>query len=199
MSENEYHNEQEISTPAPVTSSTQIPQISEDKIEEEEKYLLDNNQFLKFGHLLGEKKNTDFIKKIIDTPLIHSKRFFPINKNEYQIIKRYIESSLEEKKQKVNTEMNSSLTNEYSTPPPFTEPSLPLTTTTTTTTTTPPTLLPTTTTPSMTATTTPLPSTTNAIASSVISQPLVQNKAKSKFEIWQPTEWEIYKPSPKKV
>ena len=79
MSENEYHNEQEVSTSAPVTSSTQIPQISVDKVDEEEKYLLDNNQFLKFGHLLGEKKNTDFIKKIIDTPLIHSKRFFPIN------------------------------------------------------------------------------------------------------------------------
>ena len=99
MSKNE-DNGEELNLSTTATSSSppvQIPQISEEKTEEV-KYLLDNNQFLKFGHLLGEKRNDKFIKKIIDTPLIHSKRFFPISNEEYQIIKGHVEKLLEEKK-----------------------------------------------------------------------------------------------------
>ena len=136
MSKNEDNGEElNLSTTATSSPPVQIPQISEEKTEEV-KYLLDNNQFLKFGHLLGEKRNDKFIKKIIDTPLIHSKRFFPISNEEYQIIKGHVEKLLEEKKKRANAEMNISNDSSTSSIIPLTASLTPLSATSTTTTTT---------------------------------------------------------------
>ena len=210
MSENE-NNRQEILTSATLrtpTTPTQIPQIPEEKTEEV-KYLLDNNQFLKFGHLLGEKKNDKFIKKIIDTPLIHSKRFFPISNDDYQIIKEHIEKLLEEKKKKANVEMNA--IDNISTPTsgitplllPTTSTLSPISTTSTTTTTTSTTTIPTTST--TTSSSPPLPVALSSTSSSIATpnNPSLnivrdQHKIKSKFVVWQPTVWEVYKPATKK-
>lgn len=199
------------------SSSSSTPQFEESENLEEKKYLLDNKQFSKFGRLLGEKKNSAFIQKIIDTPLVHSKRYFPISREEYLIIKRFIESSLNEKK-KPDPDMN--LSSDTSTTPSMTTttpPSTQLTSASSSTTpvfshdqvisssssalpsaqissvSSPPpsvmTISPSTTSPITTPVSTPA-------SSSTLVPPSVFPKLKigSKSQVWQPSTWEAYVP-----
>ena len=184
--------------PSTVTIPT-TSQFEENEKVEEKKYLLDGKQLTKFGHLLGEKKNSAFIKKAVDTPLIHSKRYFPISREEYLIIKQFIETSLEGKKT-VNVSMNNS--NETNIPP-TTQPTLPSTSTTTNFPSTDNQITSTSTVPETESLPlpTPLPSTSLSPSVPTITAPVLSHQPKTrtnKTQVWRPLSWEPYLPKSSK-
>ena len=53
-------------------------------------FLIDDNLFSKYKFLFENKKNYEYIKKVKTNTLIYSKRYYPISKDQLEMIKNYI-------------------------------------------------------------------------------------------------------------
>ena len=153
-------------------------------------YLIDDHLLTKFSNFLNKDKiNLEFLTKLKNSPLVYGKRFYPINDEELQAMKSFVELSLSQK-------------NVITTTTTTTTPTTTITTTTTTTTT-PAIIGPVTSstiagpvTPSETETFEPpaveesiLPGANNILDSSVVPKSHLHIKVFS----WKPTKWDKYK------
>merc|ERR1712212_1093785 len=78
----------------------------ENELKRENLYLLDSQLFFKYQHLIQNKSNFDYLKKINEKSLLYGKRFYPISFEQLELIKLSILKNQTKQEEKIIDDIN---------------------------------------------------------------------------------------------